>query len=63
MRPTNSNVIINFSNSTTVQKLAGDDFMIANHKFEFVDLGGLLRIATKYEEEKVQPFSTGSTFN
>ena len=49
MKPTSSKYLINFSNSTTVQKLIGDDFMIPIHKFEFVDLGELFNIASEYE--------------
>lgn len=46
LRPTSSKILINFSNSTTVEKLVEDDFMIPLHKFEFVDLSELLNIAT-----------------
>ncbi|KAK1364925.1 hypothetical protein POM88_040486 [Heracleum sosnowskyi] len=34
-RPVSSKILINFSPSTTVQKLTEDDFMIPLHKFEF----------------------------
>lgn len=46
LRPTLSKFFINFSNSTTVEKLEDDDFMIPFHKFEFIDLGELFKIAT-----------------
>lgn len=59
LRPTSSKVIINFSNSTTVQKVPDDDFMIPNHKFEFVDLSELFQLASGYENPNAPEFSTG----
>ena len=59
LRPTSSKIIINFSNSTYVEKLAHDDFMIPNHKFEFVDLSDLFRITSGYENPDNPEFATG----
>ncbi|XP_074351789.1 uncharacterized protein LOC141690933 [Apium graveolens] len=58
MKPTSSKYLINFSNSTSVQKLVDDDFMIPRHKFEFVDLGELFSIASGYENAKSPEFAT-----
>ncbi|XP_074356667.1 uncharacterized protein LOC141696422 [Apium graveolens] len=58
MKPTTSKYLINFSNSMTVQKLIGDDFMISRHKFEFVDLGELFSIASGYENIEIPEFAT-----
>ena len=41
LRPVSSKIIINFSPSTSVEKIKEDDFMIPFHKFEFVDLSEL----------------------
>lgn len=62
LRPTSSKIIINFSNSTTVEKLAEDDFMIPMHKFEFIDLSELLNIAIANEKTENPMFSTGISF-
>lgn len=59
LRPTSSKIIVNFSNSTTVEKLEDDDFMIPMHKFEFVDLSELLEIAKAYGNDENPTFSTG----
>lgn len=59
LRPTSSEYIINFSNSTTVQKIDQDDFMIPNHKFEFVDLSELFALVSGYENVKKPKLSTG----
>lgn len=60
LRPTTSKIIINFSNSTIVQKLPAGDFLIPNHKFEFIDLGDLFRVVNVYENQNTLEFSTGS---
>lgn len=59
LRPTSSKFVINFSNSTTVEKLEDDDFMIPFHKFEFIDLGELFKIATDNGNVDNPIFSTG----
>lgn len=59
LKPTSSNYLINFSNSTTVEKLLEDDFMIPYHKFEFVDLSELYKLASSYENVDSPEFSTG----
>ncbi|KAK1389165.1 hypothetical protein POM88_017343 [Heracleum sosnowskyi] len=56
--PVSSKILINFSPSTTVQKLTEDDFMIPLHKFEFVDLGDLFSIATKCPNDEYPEYST-----
>lgn len=60
LRPTTCKVIINFLNSTTVQKLPEGDYMIPMHKFEFIDLSDLFRVASSYENENTPDFATGS---
>ncbi|XP_074371051.1 uncharacterized protein LOC141712131 [Apium graveolens] len=57
MKPTTSKFLINFFNSTSAQKLVGDDFMIPRHKFEFVDLGELFSIAFGYENVESPEFA------
>lgn len=57
LRPTRNKIIINFSKSTNIEKLAQDDFMIPNHKFEFVDLSDLFCIASSYEISETPKFS------
>ncbi|KAK1360539.1 hypothetical protein POM88_045013 [Heracleum sosnowskyi] len=57
-RPVSSKILINFSPSTTVQKLTEDDFMIPLHKFEFVDLGDLFSMATKCPNDEYPEYST-----
>ncbi|KAK1381316.1 hypothetical protein POM88_028060 [Heracleum sosnowskyi] len=59
LKPVSSKILINFSPSTTVQKLTEDDFMIPLHKFEFVDLGDLYSIAIKCPNEEYPEYSTG----
>lgn len=59
MKPTSSKFIINFSNSTTVERITDDDFMIPMHKFEFVDLSELFNIANKNGNADNPEFSTG----
>lgn len=59
LKPVSSRFLINFSPSTTVQKLTEDDFMIPLHKFEFVDLGDLFSIASKTPNDEFPEFSTG----
>lgn len=58
LRPTSSKVIINFSNSTTVEQVEVDDFMIPMHKFEFVDLSELFTVATANVDVENPVFST-----
>lgn len=62
LRPTSNKIIINFSNSTTVEKLDHDDFMIPRHKFEFVDLSDLFRIASGYDNAENPELSIGILF-
>nr|XP_017228930.1 PREDICTED: uncharacterized protein LOC108204139 [Daucus carota subsp. sativus] len=57
-RPVSSKILINFSNSTIVEKVDTDDFMIPMHKFEFVDLGDLFKLAESYGDQKTREFST-----
>lgn len=59
MRPVSSNILINFSQSTSIQKITADDFMIPLHKFEFVDLGDLFSLASSYAEPDSPDYSTG----
>ena len=59
LRPTRSRMLINFSNSTTVEKLEEDDFMIPYHKFDFSDLSDLFTITSSYENPDNPDFSTG----
>ncbi|KAL1831701.1 hypothetical protein ACET3Z_001352 [Daucus carota] len=47
---------MNFSPSTTVEKIEENDFMILNHKFEFVDLGDLSGIVTSYTNPEFPEF-------
>ncbi|XP_074324284.1 uncharacterized protein LOC141661199 [Apium graveolens] len=49
LRPVSSKFRINFSPSTNVERVE-DDFMIARHKFEFVDLSDLFVVANTYEK-------------
>ncbi|KAK1387611.1 hypothetical protein POM88_015789 [Heracleum sosnowskyi] len=58
LKPVSSKILINFSPSTTVQKLTEDDFMIPLHKFEFVDLGDLFSIASKCPNDEYPEYST-----
>lgn len=60
LRPTSSHYVINFSNSTTVQQLDQDDFMIPRHKFEFVDLSKLFNLTSTYENPDAPQLSTGN---
>lgn len=62
LKPTSSNIIINFSNSTHVHKLEEDDYMIPMHKFEFVDLSELFGIVSNYRDLVHPEFSTGYVF-
>lgn len=59
LKPVSSKILINFSHSTTVNKVLEDDFMIPLHKFEFVDLGDMLDIVQKYPENEFPKYSTG----
>ncbi|XP_074374129.1 uncharacterized protein LOC141714513 [Apium graveolens] len=58
LRPTSSKYIINFSNSTTVQRLDEDDFIIPSHKFEFVNLSELFNLTSSYENPEAPPLAT-----
>ncbi|KAL8156011.1 hypothetical protein AgCh_001177 [Apium graveolens] len=49
LRPVSSKFCINFSPSTNVERVE-DDFMIAMHKFEFVDLSDLFAVVNAYEK-------------
>ncbi|KAK1377809.1 hypothetical protein POM88_024553 [Heracleum sosnowskyi] len=51
-------ILINFSPSTSVQKVEEDDFMIPLHKFEFVDLSDLFNLATANANLEFPEFST-----
>ena len=59
MKPVSSKYIINFSPSTTVEKLEEDDFMIPIHKFEFTDLGDLFALASSYANKEFPDYSAG----
>lgn len=59
LRPTSAKVVINFSNSTTVEKVETDDYMIPMNKFEFSDLGDLYNIVMNYENAEAPPFAIG----
>lgn len=59
LRPTSSKILINFSNSTHVEKLVTDDFMIPMNKFEFTDLGDLFSVVSGYENADSPPLATG----
>lgn len=59
LRPVCSKYIINSINTTTVDKVLEDDFMIPKHKFEFVDLGDLLEIANSYIPPQFPDYATG----
>ncbi|XP_017227850.2 replication factor A protein 1 [Daucus carota subsp. sativus] len=58
LKPVSSPILINFSHSTTVEKVEEDDFMIPRHKFEFGDLGDLFGIATANTNTEYPEFST-----
>ncbi|KAK1355295.1 hypothetical protein POM88_048551 [Heracleum sosnowskyi] len=58
-KPVSSKILINFSPSTTIQRLTEDDLMIPLHKFEFVDLGDLFSIAIKCPNDEYPEYSTG----
>ncbi|XP_074327620.1 replication factor A protein 1-like [Apium graveolens] len=57
LRPVSSKFRINFSPSTNVERVE-DDFMIARHKFEFVDLSNLFAVANAYEKPDSPDYST-----
>ncbi|XP_074352464.1 replication factor A protein 1-like [Apium graveolens] len=57
LRPVSSKFRINFSPSTNVERVE-DDFMIARHKFEFVDLSDLFVVANAYEKPDSPDYST-----
>ena len=59
LRPIKSNIIIVFSNFTTVEKLDDDDLSIPFHKFQFVDIADLFKIATENANVDNPTFSTG----
>ncbi|WOG82310.1 hypothetical protein DCAR_0101473 [Daucus carota subsp. sativus] len=59
-KPTRSKIVINFSNSTRVEKVPGDDFIIPNHKFDFIDLSDLHNTAESYEDLEKQDFAAAS---
>lgn len=63
-RPTRSKIVINFSNSKRVEKVPGDDFIIPNHKFDFIDVSDLHNTAESYEDLEKQDFAAGfSNYN
>ena len=59
LKPVSSPVLINFSNSTSVEKVEEDDFMIPRHKFEFVDFSDMLTIASANKNVEYPEFTTG----
>ncbi|WOH00604.1 hypothetical protein DCAR_0519972 [Daucus carota subsp. sativus] len=59
LKPVSSKYIINFSPSTTVDKLEEDYFMIPIHKFEFIDLGDLFGLVSSYTNTEFPDYSTG----
>ncbi|XP_017227814.1 uncharacterized protein LOC108192575 [Daucus carota subsp. sativus] len=58
LKPVSSKYIINFSPSTTVDKLEEDYFMIPIHKFEFIDLGDLFGLVSSYTNTEFPDYST-----
>ncbi|XP_017245598.2 uncharacterized protein LOC108217271 [Daucus carota subsp. sativus] len=58
LKPVSSPVLINFSNSTSVEKVEEDDFMIPRHKFEFVDFSDMLTIASANKNVEYPEFTT-----
>ncbi|KAK1379095.1 hypothetical protein POM88_025839 [Heracleum sosnowskyi] len=58
LKPASSSILINFSPSTSVQKVEEDDFMIPLHKFEFVDLSDLFNLETANANIEFPEFST-----
>ena len=60
LKPVSSRNIMNFPPSTTVEKIEENDFMIPNHKFEFVDLGDLSAIVTSYTNPEYPEFFVGT---
>ena len=59
LKPVSSPILINFSNSTVVEKVEEDDFILPRHKFEFVDLSDLFDIASANTNVEYPEFSTG----
>lgn len=59
MKPVSSKILINFSPTTSVEKVLDDDFMIPQHKFEFVDLGDLFNVASAYVNPDYPEYSAG----
>ncbi|XP_074352767.1 uncharacterized protein LOC141691916 [Apium graveolens] len=57
LRPVSSKFCINFSPSTNIER-DEDDFMIATHKFEFVDLSDLFVVVNAYEKPDSPDYST-----
>ncbi|KAK1356330.1 hypothetical protein POM88_049586 [Heracleum sosnowskyi] len=58
LKPVSSPMLINFSPSTSVEKVEEDDFMIPYHKFEFVDLSDLFIVASNHANVDFPEFST-----
>lgn len=58
LKPVSSSFRINFSPSTNVERVA-DDFMIARHKFEFVDLSDFFGFASEFANRDLPEYSTG----
>lgn len=58
LKPVSSKYMINFSPSTTVERVA-DDTMISNHKFEFVDLSELFSVASSFTNTEFPEFAIG----
>ncbi|KAK1364196.1 hypothetical protein POM88_039757 [Heracleum sosnowskyi] len=58
LKPVSSSILINFSPSTTIQKVEEGDFMIPLHKFEFVDLSDLFSFASANANIEFPEFST-----
>ncbi|KAK1372347.1 hypothetical protein POM88_028540 [Heracleum sosnowskyi] len=58
LKPVSSPMLINFSPSTSVEKVEEDEFMIPYHKFEFVDLSDLFSVASNNANVDFPEFST-----
>lgn len=58
LKPVSSRFIINFSPTTTVDRV-DDDVMISYHKFEFVDLSDLYALAQANGDTEFAEFSIG----
>ncbi|KAL8132901.1 hypothetical protein AgCh_008396 [Apium graveolens] len=56
LKPVSSKILINFSPTTSVERV-DDDIMISNNKFEFVDLSELLAVASTNGDSEFPEYS------